>query len=142
METFHKWQDKVIGGFNKKNWLAADVSKVVQGSVKGYVNSCFLIRVIEKKGDVIGILHQTTHNDTKGINSMFTTICDMGQDLQNMGKYMEYYADKLHQVEKRVEVSNIYPLWRHKIFTLTQLKLCRHSFDSYCYDATNFLSTR
>ena len=34
----------------------------------------------------------------------------MGQDLHILEKEMEYYASKLHQVDKRVEVSNIYDL--------------------------------
>ena len=39
---------------------------------------------------------------------MSTTMGGMGQDLHNMGKEMESYADKLRQVEKRVEVCNIF----------------------------------
>ena len=43
---------------------------------------------------------------------MSTTMGGMGQDLHNMGNEMEYYAAKLHQVENRVEVSNIFSLWQ------------------------------
>ena len=39
---------------------------------------------------------------------MYTTMVGMVQDLHNMGKKMEYYADKVHQVEKRVEVNNMF----------------------------------
>ena len=44
----------------------------------------------------------------------------IGQDLHNMEKEMEYYAGKLRQVEKQVEVSTMYDLsltwimWRSK----------------------------
>ena len=43
---------------------------------------------------------------------MSTTMGGMGQDLHNMGKYIEYYAAKLHQVDKRVEVSHMFFLWQ------------------------------
>ena len=39
IETFHKWQDEVIAGFNETNWLAVDISKIGQGSAKRYVDS-------------------------------------------------------------------------------------------------------
>ena len=39
---------------------------------------------------------------------MFTTMGIMGKDLQKLEKYMEYHASKLHQVDKWVEVSNMY----------------------------------
>ena len=35
----------------------------------------------------------------------------MLQELHNIEKYLEYYASKLHQVEKRVEVINLYDLY-------------------------------
>ena len=35
----------------------------------------------------------------------------MGQDLQKIEKEMEYYAAKLHQVDRRVELSNMFFLW-------------------------------
>ena len=41
---------------------------------------------------------------------MCITMGDMGQYLRNLEIYMEYYASKLHQVEKQVEVSNLYDL--------------------------------
>ena len=41
---------------------------------------------------------------------MSTTMGGMGQDLHNMEKEMEYYAGKLRQVEKQVEVSTMYDL--------------------------------
>ena len=71
----------------------------------------------------LGDFTKKTHNSTKGINIMSTTMGDMLQDLHNMRKGIEYYAAELHQVEKRVEVINMFLLWKHKLFTLTQLKL-------------------
>ena len=57
-------------------------------------------------------MHEKIQNATKHINIMSTTMGGMGQDLHNMGKEMEYYAAKLHQVDKRVEVSNMFFLWK------------------------------
>ena len=108
MDTFHKWQDEFIVGFNEKNWSAVDVSKFGQGSAKMYVDSRCVAGVIDNQGEAIGILHQTVHNVTKKINIMSTTIGGMGQDLHRVGKDMEYYVAKLHKVDKRVEVSNIF----------------------------------
>ena len=34
----------------------------------------------------------------------------IGEDLYNIEKDMEYYASKLHQVDKRVEVSDMFDL--------------------------------
>ena len=87
-------------------------AKVGQGYAKRYVDSRFVVRVIDEKCEVVGRLHQTIHNVTKHRNSMSTTMGGMGQDLHNMGKEMEYYATKLHQVDQRVEVSNVYFLWQ------------------------------
>ena len=42
---------------------------------------------------------------------MCTTMGAMLQELHNIEKYLEYYASKLHQVEKRVEVINLYDLY-------------------------------
>ena len=39
---------------------------------------------------------------------MSTKMGALGQELHNLEKEMEYYASKLHQVGKQVEVSNIY----------------------------------
>ena len=39
---------------------------------------------------------------------MSTTMGDMRQELRNIEKEIEYYASKIHQVNKQVEVSNIY----------------------------------
>ena len=47
MENFRKWQDEVITGFTKTNWLVVDVSKVGQGSAKMNVNSRCVVRLIE-----------------------------------------------------------------------------------------------
>ena len=105
LSTFHKWQDEVIAGFKEKNWLAVDIAKVGQGSAKRYVDSCSVVRVIYNQSEAIGRLHKTTQNSTKYITIMSTTMGGMGQDLHNTGKEMEYYTAKLHQVEKRVEVS-------------------------------------
>ena len=73
-------------------------------------------------------MHQTIQNATKGINSTSTTMSGMGQDLHNMEKYMEYYAAKLHQMGKLVEVSNTPPLCKHNLFTLTHLNLSKRIF--------------
>ena len=86
METFCKWQDEVISGFNKPNWLAVDVLKIGQGSAKRYVGSRCVVMVIDKQGEAIGRFHQTIHNVTKHINIMSTTMGGMVQDLYNMGK--------------------------------------------------------
>ena len=79
---------------------------------------------------------------TKGMNNVFTTMDDMGQDLHNMGKYMEYYAAKLHQVDKHVEVSKMFFLFDHKLFTLTQLKMCKHDFYASSYSDNTLLYAR
>ena len=64
METFCKWQDEVISGFNKPNLLEVDVLNFCQGSAKRYDNSSCVVRVINKQGEAIGILHQTIRNVT------------------------------------------------------------------------------
>ena len=43
---------------------------------------------------------------------MSTATGDIEQDLHKMGKEMEYYVAKYHQVKKRVEVSNMFFLWQ------------------------------
>ena len=43
---------------------------------------------------------------------MSTAMGGTVKDLHNMGIYMEYYAVKLHQVEKDVEISNMFFLWQ------------------------------
>ena len=107
MDTFRKWQNEVIGGFNENHWLEVDVSKVGHSSSKRYVDSFCLVRVIEKQGEAIGRLHQTIQNATKGINSTSTTMSGMGQDLHNMEKYMEYYSSRIHQMNNWVEGSKV-----------------------------------
>ena len=106
-QTFQKWQDEVIAGFYEKNWLDITIKKVGQGSSKRYVNSRSIVKVIDEQGDVIRTLHKTIVNSSKDINIMFTTMGGMAQDLQSYEIEMKYYATKLHQVEKRVEVSFI-----------------------------------
>ena len=56
---------------------------------------------------------------------------DMGQDLHNMEEDMEYYSAKLHQVYKSIEVSNMFFLLKHKLFTILELKLCEHNFYAF-----------
>ena len=90
--------------------MGVKISKVGRGFSKMYVDSRCLITVIYKQGEVIGRLNQTFQNASKGINIMCITMGDMGQYLRNLEIYMEYYASKLHQVEKQVEVSNLYDL--------------------------------
>ena len=94
--------------------MAVDIAKVGQGSAKRYVDSPCVVRVIDEQGEEIEKLHETIQNTTKHINIMSTTMGGMVQDLHNKGKEMEYYAAKLHQVEKRVEVSNMFFLWHFK----------------------------
>ena len=96
MKTFRKWQDGFNAGFNETNWLAVEVKKFGQGSTKRYVDSCCIVRVIDEKGEAIGILHQTIQNANKHINVMYTTMGGMGQELHSMGKDMKYYAAKIH----------------------------------------------
>ena len=55
-------------------------------------------------------MNQNVHNASKGLNIMYTKMGGMGKYLHNLEKEMEYYGSKLHQVGKRVEVSNIYEL--------------------------------
>ena len=106
-QTFQKWQDEVIAGFNEKNQLDVAIKKVGQGSAKRYVDSSSVVKVFYEQGEAIGRLHETIVNDSKDISIMSTTMGGMAQDLQRYGEEMEYYATKLHQVEKRVEVSFI-----------------------------------
>ena len=106
-QTFQKWQDEVIAGFYGKNWLDVAIKKVGQGSAKRYVNSRSVVKVIDDHGEAIGRLHETIVNSSKDISIMSTTMGGMAQDFQSYGKEMEYYATKLHQVDKRVEVSFI-----------------------------------
>ena len=89
METYHKWQDKVITGFNKNFWLAVDIANFGQGYAKRYVDSCCIVRVIDKQGEAIGRLQQNIQNNTKHINIVYTKMGGMEQDLHNIGKDME-----------------------------------------------------
>ena len=106
-QTFQKWQDEVIAGFNAKNWLGITIKKVGQCSSKRYVDSRSIVKVINEQGDVIRRLHKTIVNYSKDINIMSTTMGGMAQDLQSYGIEMNYYATKLQQVDKGVEVSFI-----------------------------------
>ena len=92
--------------------MAFEIAKVGQGSAKRYVNSRSVVSVIDEQGEAIGRLHEIIQNANKHINIMSTTMGGMGQDLHNMEKEMEYYAAKLRQVDKRVEVSHIFFLWQ------------------------------
>ena len=85
METFRKWQNEVIGGFNQNIWLVFNFSKVGHGYSKMYVNSCFLVRLINDQGEAIGRLNQEIHNASKGINIMSTLMGCKGKYLHNMG---------------------------------------------------------
>ena len=92
--------------------MAVDISKVGQFSAKRSVNSRSVVREFDKKGEAIGVLHKMIQNANKHINIMSTTTGGMAQDLHNYGKQMEYYAAKIQQVDKRVEVSHLFFL-RH-----------------------------
>ena len=80
-QTFQKWQDEVIAGFNEENWLGVAIKKVGQGSAKRYVDSCSVVRIIDDQGEVIGRLHETIVNYSKYISVMSTTMGSMAQDL-------------------------------------------------------------
>ena len=108
----------MIAGFNKNKWLDVAIKKVGQGSAKRYVDDRSVVKVIDEKGEVIGRLNETIVNSSKDISIMSTTMGGMAQDLQSYGKEMEYYATKLHQVDKRVEVS----------FILLCFRLCYRTF--------------
>ena len=112
IQTFHKWQDEVIAGFNENNWLDVAIKKVGQGSAKIYVDSHSVVRVIDEQGEAIGRLYETIVTATKDISIMSTTMGGMAQDLHSYGKEMEYYASKLNQVDKHVEVSFIFLCFR------------------------------
>ena len=47
----------MIAGFYEKNWLDVAIKKVGQGSAKRYVDSRSVVKVIDKQGEVIEILH-------------------------------------------------------------------------------------
>ena len=108
----------MIAGFNENNWLDVAIKKVSQGSAKRYINSFSVVRIIDEQGETIGRLHEKIVNTTKYISIMSTTMGGMAQDLHIYGKEMEYYAAKLHQVDKRVEVS----------FILLCFRLCYQTF--------------
>ena len=118
IQTFHRWKDEAISGFIEKNWLGVAINKVGQGSAKRYVDSHSVVKVIDEQGEAIGILHETIVNFSKDTSIMSTTMGRMAQDLQSYGKEIEYHAAKLHQVEKRVEVS----------FILLCFRLCYQTF--------------
>ena len=91
--------------------MAVDVAKFGQGSEQSYVGSCCVFMVIDEQGESIGRLHKTIQSATKHINIMSNKMGGTGQDLHNMEKEMEYYAAKIHQVNQRFEVSNMFFLW-------------------------------
>ena len=47
METFRKWQNEVISGFNQNIWLAVDVSNLAMVIKKYYVDSLCVVRLID-----------------------------------------------------------------------------------------------
>ena len=106
------------------------IKKVGQDSAKMYVNSRSVVKVIDKKVEAIGRLHETIVNSSKDISIMSTKMDGMSQDFQSYGKEMEYYATKLHQVDKRVEVSFILLCFRlcYRTFFLSSIRiLCFYS---------------
>ena len=86
IQTFHKWQDEVIAGFNENNWLGFDIKKAGQGSAKRYVDSRSVVRIIDEQGEAIGRLHKTIVNASKDISIMSTKMGSIAQDLQSYGK--------------------------------------------------------
>ena len=125
IQNFQKWQDEVIAGFNEINWLDITIKKVGQGSSKRYVDSRSVVKVIDEQGEVIQRLHERIVNYSKYISIMSTTMGGMAQDLQSYGKEMEYYAAKLHQVDKRDEVSFILLCFRlfYRTFALSWIRI-------------------
>ena len=89
------------------NWRLKKIQDPAKSSVDGHC----VVKVVDKKSEAIGRLHQTIQNANEGINIISSAMGGMVQDLYNMGKDMDYYAAKLHQVEKRVELSNMFFLW-------------------------------
>ena len=79
-----------------KKRLDITIKKVGQGSSKRYVNSRSVVKVIDKKGDVIRRLHEMIVSSYKDINIMSTTMGGMAQDLQSYEIEMKYYATKIH----------------------------------------------
>ena len=110
----------MVAYFNEKNWLDVAIKKVGQGSAKRYVNSRSVVKEIDEQGETIERLNETIVNSSKDISIMSTKMDGMIQDLQSYGKEMEYYATKLHQVDKRVQVS----------FILVCFRLCYQAFFS------------
>ena len=104
IQTFQKWQDVVIAGFNENNWLDVAIKKVGLGYAKRYVNSRSVVKVIDEQGEAIGRLHETIMNSSKDISIMSTTMGGMAQDLQSYGKEMEYYATP-YPGEKKKSIS-------------------------------------
>ena len=51
---------------------------------------------------------------------------------------MEYKAAKLHQVENAL-ILVIWCVWKHDLFTVTQLKLCERILYASFYAAKTFL---
>ena len=86
MVTFRKCQNKIIEGFNDKNWLGVNILKFDRSYLNRYVDSRCLIRLIYEKGEAIGRLKRTVHNASKVIHIMSTTIFGMVQDLHNLEK--------------------------------------------------------
>ena len=125
IQTFQKWQDEVIAGFNEKNWLDIAINKVGQGSAKRYVNSSSVVKVIDEQGEAIGRLHETIVNYSKYISIVSTTMGGTSQYFQSYGKEMEYYATKLHQVYKCVVVSFILLCFRLccRLFFLSWIRI-------------------
>ena len=72
----------MIAGFNEKHWLDITIKKVGQGSSKKYVDSHYIVKVIDEQGGVIRRLHETIVNSSKDISIMSTTMGGMAQDLQ------------------------------------------------------------
>ena len=61
MDTFHKSKNEVIGSFNQNIWLAVDVSKVGNGYLIMYVDTCFLVMLIDEQGEDIEGLNQNIY---------------------------------------------------------------------------------
>ena len=67
-----------------------------------YIYSGCLVRVIYTHDEAIERIRKIVQNYSKGITILSSTMVYMEQDLNNQHKEMEYYASKLHQMDKQV----------------------------------------
>ena len=66
-ETFDKCKKVVIDGFNNKNWLGVNIEKIGSGYAKRYVDGRCVVSAMDKQGDAIGEISNTTQIASKEI---------------------------------------------------------------------------